>query len=192
MKRRIHIIALFLITYYSAQSQTTDRIGLSGPIEFSKTKFSLAWSEKPNENYFVQEYLPKRETLEKFNQLITVNVFVVNIGVEEAINQKVSELTKRKETDRVCRFKMINSKDDKEKMLECLLGSEKIDIVEFIIYRYTQIELENNKKALLVYSYSTRGYGEDVASFMERLKVKRNDLINEMSSMKMPDIIIKE
>ena len=183
------------MTFVTTQAQVIDRIGVKGPIEFNKTKFSLAWSDKPNPNYFVQEYLPKNETVENFNELITVNVFVMDITVENAIQQKVNELTKRKETDKVSNFSVINSPDGKESILDCILSADKngeLDIVEFIIYRYKQIELENNQKALLIYSYSKRSYGKNITSFLKKLGNQRTELLNIMISQELPKIELNE
>ncbi len=192
MKQKL-LIAL-LITFSVIQGQTIERIGVKGPIEFNKTKFSLAWSDKPNSNYYVQEYLPKNETVEKFNQLLTLNVFFMDVSVESAIQQKINELNKRKETDKACDFSVINSPDGTESILDCILSSEKngeADIVEFIIYRYKQIELEDHKKALLIYSYSKRSYDKNIASFFENLKSERTDLLNVMIETKLPKIELK-
>jgi hypothetical protein len=195
MKKVIYFTSLLLIIFSTAKSQTIERIGLKGPIEFNKTEFKLAWSQKPNANYYVQEYLPKNETVERFNELITVNVFVLDVTVEKAIQQKVNELTKRKEIDKVCNFSVINSPDGTESILDCLLSSgndEKLDVVEFIIYRYKQIELENHKKALLIYSYSKRSYDENIIKFLNGLSSERESLLNVMISAEMPKISIKE
>jgi hypothetical protein len=195
MKKILVFMALALMSFASIKNDPIERIGLKGPLEFNKDKFVLAWSEKPNANYYVQEYLPKNETVERFNQLLTVNVFVTDASVEDAIQQKVSELNKRKKTDIVCNFSVSKSPDEKEMILDCILSAEKngeLDIVEFIIYKYKQIELENNKKALLVYSYSKRSYGGNIRSFLKNLKTQRNDLLNEMIATELPKIKLKE
>ena len=195
MKKLFYLTTILLMSFSTIQNEPIERIGLKGPIEFNKTEFSLAWSQKPNANYYVQEYLPKNETVENFNQLITVNVFVMDVSVENAIQQKTKELTKRKETDDVCNFSVINSPDGKESILDCLLSSGKngkVDVVEFIIYRYKQIELENHKKALLIYSYSKRSYGENITAFLKNLGAERTDLLNVMISKELPKIKIKE
>jgi hypothetical protein len=195
MKKLLYLTTILLMSFSTIQNEPIERIGLKGPIEFNKTKFSLAWSEKPNANYYVQEYLPKNETVEKFNELITVNVFVMDVSVENGIQQKVNELTKRKETDKVCNFSVINSPDGKESILDCILSSEKngeLEIVEFIIYRYKQIELENHKKALLIYSYSKRSYGENITAFLKKLGTERADLLNVMISKELPNIKLND
>lgn len=195
MRRTIYITNLLLIIFSTVKSQVIERIGLKGPIDFNKTEFNLAWSQKPNANYFVQEYVPKNETVEKFNELITVNVFVLNTTVENAVQQKINELIKRKETDKVCNFNVIESPDGKESILDCLLSVEKngdLDIVEFIIYRYKQIELENHQKALLIYSYSKRSYDKNIMKFLKGLSTEREHLLNVMISKEIPEIIIND
>lgn len=195
MKKNLYLIMIAFTSLSFAQSDPIDRIGLKGPITFNKTPYLLAWSQKPNANYFVQEYLPKGESVDHFNQLITVNVFVTDISVASAIQQKTQELTKRKETDKVCNFSVINSPEGGESIIDCLLSTgsaDKLDVVEFIIYKYKQIELDNNKKALLVYSYSKRGYGDAITPFLTNLGKFRRDLLNVMISEEMPEIKIKE
>lgn len=195
MKKNFYFIIFLLSIFSTTYAQVIERIGVKGPIEFNLTKFSLAWSEKPNADYFVQEYLPKNETLENFNKLITINVFVTDITIENAIQQKVNQLTKRKETDKVSNFSVINSPDGKESIIDCVLSAEKngeLNIVEFIIYRYKQIELKNQRKALLIYSYSKRSYGKNIPSFFKKLKNERVELLNIMISQELPKIDLNE
>ncbi len=194
MKNLINWIMIALTSLSFAQTNPIDRIGLKGPIDLNKTSYSLTWSQKPNANYYVQEYLPKGETVEHFNQLITVNIFVTDISVTSAIEQKAQELTKRKDTDKVCNFSIINSPDGSESIIDCLLSSgtnDKLDVLEFIIYKYKQIELDNHKKALLVYSYSKRGYGDGITPFLTNLGKFRKDMLNVMISKEMPEIKIQ-
>jgi hypothetical protein len=194
MKKLLLLSAILLMSFSTNKNEPIERIGLKGPIEFNKTKFTLAWSEKPNANYYVQEYLPKNETVERFNELITVNVFVVDISVESAVQQKINELTKRKETDEVCNFSTMESPNGKEIILDCLLSAQtnnKLDLVEFIMYKYKQIELENNKKAILVYSYSKRSYEGKITKFFENLGTERNKLLKVMASKELPKIQIQ-
>lgn len=177
------------------KEEPIDRIGVNGPLEFNKTNFLLTWTAHPNENYYAQEYLPKNETVDHFNQLLTLHLFVMDVSVDNAIQQKINELTKRKETDKVCNFNVLKSPDGKESILDCLLSTQKndkIDVVEFIIYRYKQIELKNNKKALLIYSYSKRSYDDKITSFLKNLKNERADLLNIMTAKMLPEISIKE
>ncbi|WP_313138263.1 hypothetical protein [Paracoccus jeotgali] len=44
------------------QAQTTDHLGLPGPITLAGDSFALAWSSRAADNYIKQEYLPAGET----------------------------------------------------------------------------------------------------------------------------------
>lgn len=195
MKKILCLAAVLLMSFSTINEEPVERIGVKGPIEFNKTKFSLAWTAHPKDNYYAQEYLPKNETVEHFNQVLTIHLFVTDLSVDDAISQKVSELNKRKETDKVSNFSVIKSPDGKESILDCVLSSgknDKIDIVEFIVYRYKQVELKNNKKALFIYAYSKRSYDDKITSFLKNLKNDRTDLLNVMTSQELPKITIKE
>ncbi len=80
-------------------------------------------------------------------------------------------------------------------IVDCIMTLEKngeLTVAEFIIYRYRQIELENNKKAILVYSYSKRSYEKEILTFFTNLKKQRINLLNVMISKELPTIKIKE
>ncbi len=173
----------------ASTSLITERLGVNGPLQFNKTDFHLAWSDKPNATYYVQEYLPKGENVDRFNQLLTINLFNKFVKTEDAINQKVYELNERKKTDPNCNYAINKSKDGKEFMIDFLLGegSGNQAVVEFNIYHYKQIEIDN-KPALIVYAYSKRSYGNDITAFLKNLKTERSTLLQTMSSTQIPQI----
>jgi len=65
-----------------------------------------------------------------------------------------------------------------------------MDVEEFNIYRYKQIDLGDKGKALLVYAYSKRAYGNDITPFLKNLKPDRINLLNIMSASEIPTITI--
>lgn len=89
------IISLLSCLSLSAQS-ATEYFNVGNPIKYCGTKYSLVWSAQPQENYFVQEYLPKGETLEHYNQMFTVSVIFWDRTPLEAIQAKIAELEERK------------------------------------------------------------------------------------------------
>ncbi|NMH28310.1 hypothetical protein [Flavobacterium silvaticum] len=48
--------------------------------------------------------------------------------------------------------------------------------------------MKDKTKALVLYSYSKRSYGNDVTPFLEKLKDSRNGLLNEMITAKVPEV----
>lgn len=170
-----------------------DRLGVKGPLEFNKTIFNLAWTDRPNDNYYIQEYLPIGEKTDHFNQMLTIHLFDTDLNVEQAVEQKVKELNTRKKTDAICNFQITESPDGKELIVDFLLGESKDDkmtIVEFNVYHYKQIEMAKNKKALVVYTYSKRSYGDNITNFLKTLKDDRTNHLNQMISIGIPDLSI--
>ena len=144
MKNILLLFSISLLYSFTLHSQAIDKIGLPGPMVFGDTSFNLAWAENPRDNYFVQEYVPDGETVERFKQMLTMNVFIVDMSVEDAVKQKMLELEERKKADPTCKYKVMNSPDGKEIMIDFILGESKdnvMTIMEFNIYRYWKIEL---------------------------------------------------
>lgn len=193
MKYGLLLITAFLLSFTSSNNPV-ERIGAKGPYKFNKTKFELKWTAQPNENYYVQEYLPKGESLESFNQMLTCNLFVTDLPIEKAVQQKIKELKKRQKTDSSCKFLVTESPDGKEFIVDFLMGESKdglMSVVEFNVYRYKQVKIDKNKNGLLVFAYSKRSYGEDITPFYSSLKTDRAKHLNEMISFELPKIKLK-
>lgn len=57
MKTLLPILSLLIMSFTISSDKPVDKLGVNGPLEFNKTKFELAWTSHPNENYYIQEYL---------------------------------------------------------------------------------------------------------------------------------------
>ena len=194
MKITLLVLTTLLFSVTTIIDNPTDRLGVKGPLEFNKTNFKLAWTDHPNENYYIQEYLPDGEKPENFNQMLTIHLFGTDIKVKDAVEQKVKELTVRKKTDAVCNYQVTESPDGKEFIVDFLLGESKdnkMTIVEFNVYHYKQIEISKKKKAIIVYAYSRRSYGDDITTFFKTLKEDRADYLNQMISADIPTVTIE-
>lgn len=194
MKSLLITFASILLFSFTGDT-VTDYLSVEGPLKFNQTDFELKWSDKPNDNYYIQEYLPQGENLNDFNQMLTIHLFDTDIKLKDAVSQKVKELDRRKETDAVCNYQVTESPDGKEFIVDFLLGESKdnkMTIVEFNIYYYRQIELSKKHKVIAVYAYSKRSYGDDITDFFKTLKDDRNSHLNEMISLKKPAISLKK
>lgn len=193
---KLLIASLLTIFYFFTppKEEPKDRINVKGPLTFNNTKFQLAWSSNPNENYFVQEYLPQGELLPNFNQMLTINIFITEIEAKNAVQQKIKELEARKKTDPTCNYQINESPDGKEFIVDFLLGESKenkMTIVEFNTYRYKQIEIEKGKKAIIVYAYSKRSYSDAITDFLKNLGKERSTYLNALISTELPQIKIQ-
>ena len=191
MKTILITLSTIFLSLIVNSDKPIDRIGVKGPLVFDKTNFNLVWSDKPSEIYYIQEYLPDGEKLESFSQMMTIHLFETDLKTNDAVEQKVKELTERKKTDPICNYQVTKSPDGKEFIVDFLLGESKdnkMTIVEFNIYRYKQIETSKNKKGIIVYAFSKRSYGEDISSFFKTLKVDRDNYLNQMITTDIPTV----
>ena len=169
-----------------------DRIGVKGPLIFNKSSFNLNWTDNPNETYYIQEYLPKGEKTERFNQMITIHLFNKGVLIKNAVQQKANELETRKTTDPICNYQVTESPNGKEYMVDFILGENqgnKSAITEFNIYRYKQVDLAG-KKGILVYAYTKRAYGDESTAFLRNLKNERPVLLKTMAGTQIPAVKI--
>lgn len=169
-------------------TDVTDRLGIRGPLIFGNSQFELAWSDKPNKNYYIQEYVPKGEQVENFNQMLTIYLLTKDVSAESELQQKVNWLTERKKSDPICNYQISESPDGKEFILDFLVGESKngkMTIVEFNVYRYKNIEIEG-QNALLVSAYSKRSYGDGISPFLTTLRADRSLYLNEMIFLSLP------
>lgn len=190
MKKYLIVLVTTLMSF-TINNDPVDRIGVARLLIFNRTTFNLSWSDKPNDTYYIQEYLPIGEKSESFNQMLTLHLFQKDIKVKDAVKQKIKELEIRKKTDLTCNYQVTESPDGKEFMIDFLLGESKGDemtIIEFNIYHYKQVELGDKKKAILVYAYSKRAYGDYITPFLKNLGKDRTDLLNVMTESEMPTV----
>jgi len=117
----------------------------------------------------------------------------MDIKIEDAVKQKVMELTERKKTDAVCNYQVTESPDGKEYIVDFLLGESKdgiMTIIEFNVYHYKKVEVAKKKKVIVVYAYTKRSYGDDITSFMKGLGAARTNYLKQMISAEIPAINI--
>lgn len=65
MKKYLLAFALSILTCTSLFANPIDRLGIVEPLQFNNTKFKIAYSSKPNDSFYLQEYLPNKESLER-------------------------------------------------------------------------------------------------------------------------------
>ena len=62
-KNSLILVAVLFLSFTVISDNPVDRLGVKGPLQFDKYKYELVWSDKPNDQCLIQEYLPKGETL---------------------------------------------------------------------------------------------------------------------------------
>ena len=127
--------------------------------------------------------------------MMSVFLLVGDTKLRNAVQQKMKELDRRKKTDPTCNYMVTNNPDKTEYMVDFVPGeskNDKMEVEEFNIYRYKQVDLGDNKKGILVYAYSKRAYGDDITPFFKNLKNDRTNLLTTMIGSEMPAVIIAD
>ena len=195
MRKFLFIFSVLFMSFTMSKDNPIDRIGVTGPLMFNQVSYNLAWSDRPRDTYYIQEYLPEGENVNSFSQMLTIHLFDVDITIEDAVKKKINELENRIKTDYTCNYEVYKSRDGKEIIIDFTIveiENNEMTIAEFNIYRYRNIELGNNKNGLLVYAYSQRSYGEKITDFYKSLKTYRPELISMMSLSELPVISLSK
>ena len=146
-----------------AQDMVTDYLHVGKTLKFQGKKFELKWCQHPIEAYYLQEWLPKGETFDNYEQMLTVSLAFTEVLTVRLVYERDGEY--------VLDFLVSDGADGK---LNC---------VEVDIHHYKPVTV-NGKKAVQLNFYSRRAYGDDIIPFLESLKDKKEDWITELTQMK--------
>jgi len=130
MKKSLLVLATALVSFTKFGAEPVDRIGVKGPLTFNKATFKLAWTSKPSDNYYIQEYLPNSETSDHFNQMLSIFLLVADIKTNDAVQQKIKELNERKKMTQLAITSLI--KVLMEKNIWLTLFSAKIRMIRWM------------------------------------------------------------
>ncbi|MDE7430685.1 MAG: hypothetical protein K2N34_02020 [Lachnospiraceae bacterium] len=184
MKVVISII-ISLLSYMSLCAQSPiEYFSVGNPIKYCGTEYTLAWSGQQYEKHFLQEYLPKGETLEHYNQMFTVSIIFWDRTPLEAIQAKIAELEQRKKTDPVTNYMVVKRENDY--ILEFIVADSTdslMNLAEVDVHYYKQMTI-NGKRASVLSFYSCRAYGDDILPFIQSIPEKRAEWYEGMVNLK--------
>lgn len=161
--------------FAAVAEEPVEYFSVGNPVRFDNTDFYLAWSSHPQENYYIQEYLPKGETLEHYNRMYTVSVHFSPLTPLDAVRYKIADLQQRKESDPLTSYSAVEN--DCDYVLEFLVSDSHdgmVHILEKDFHHYQQMTIDG-REALVLSFYSARAYDNDVVPFMESVFDKRGD-----------------
>ena len=196
---RILLTAVLLsLNLTAAMAQNTDAkdyLSIPGPVEMGGTIFNLAWSSNPGEGYYKHEYIPAGETVERFNEMIMIEVVKGSLTLRDALNAKVKELNARKEKDPYLNYDIIENPNTGEYILDFIVSDSnggEAGIVEWNAYRYVDLKNKSGNDGVMLFAISRRAYGDNISPFLKILKDNRQNGINMLSSYTVPDVTFKE
>ena len=183
------IFLLFLIGSLTfVKAQETDLLSIPNPLEYDGTEFFLARAKQRSKTLFQQQYIPKDEQLENFNQIIDFSFFNKEIDMELAVRQKVESVQSRKD-DKFAKVNVTESPDGTEYIVDFYISEvpEKGDsFIEYDIYRFKKFD-NGTQKSFLMLNYAKRIYG-DLKSAAKLLAKQRDQLMTGMIEYQIPEI----
>lgn len=166
--------------------EAADHLSVPGPIRFDGVEHRLAWSAKPRPGYIKQEYLPAGQTLERFEQMLLVEVLVSGTDAASAAAAQVRMVNQRKAQDPVANVAILRNPESGELIVDFILSATVPSgdkVIEWSAYRYLP-----KGKGVLMFGVSRRAYGEARTGFMQRLKTMRPEAIRMLAAEPAPDV----
>jgi hypothetical protein len=183
------------IVIHAINPPVDDYLSIPGPVTFGDTSFELAWSSNPNANYYKHEYLPAGESLERFNEMLIIEVITGELTLSEAVNTKVKELMNRKSNDPYSNYEVIENPKTGEYILDFIVSDSnggEANIVEWNAYRYVKLKDKSDRNGVMLFAISRRAYGEGISDFLKVLKSNRSEGISMLSSFDVPNVKLSE
>lgn len=187
-------ILLFLLVALTSlvQAQEESLLSIPNPITFDSTEFFLARAKQRSKTLFQEQYIPKDEQLEQFNQILDFSYFTKEIDIELAVRQKVEMVQGRAKQDKFAKVNVAESPDGKEFIVDFMISEspEKGDsFVEYNIFRFKNYD-NGSQKSFLMLSYAKRITG-DIKSAAKVLTRQRDHLMTAMIEFKIPELKVK-
>lgn len=188
MKKYFLLILCCFALALNAQT-AKDYLNIPGPLEIDGTEFLLDWSKQQSATLYLQQYLPRDETIKSFTQLINISYFDKDIDLDDAVRQKVESFQKREESDKYSKVQVTESPDGTQYIVDGILTESPktgSPYAEYGIYRFKKIT-NGDKKSFLIFSYIKRSYG-DVKYAAKSLDKERNKLMALIIDFEIPVI----
>jgi tetratricopeptide (TPR) repeat protein len=186
------LVILLVTTIESTNIFAQDRIGIPGPLIFDKINYNFNQSIKTNEATYVQQYLPENETSDNFNQMLICKVLITDLTAQKVAEIKMKQLGKIRKTDSFCNSRIFKSPDNNEFIVDYFLGEytneNKLRFIDYYVYRYKRIKLENNNDAVLAFVFMRHSNGNNQENFINEINKLKNDYVDKMSSVDLPTI----
>jgi hypothetical protein len=97
-------------------------LNTSNILSYNKTDYKLVWSSHPVSNYYKQEYIPKRESVDHYGSMLLVDFLVIDTPAFDMVKVKINELIARKKNDMVTNYELQKNQDSGEFLLDFILS----------------------------------------------------------------------
>ncbi len=188
MKNILVVLALFQIGISSVviAQANKDHMGIGQQLKFSSEQYQLTRSEKPFNNYFIQEYIRSEETPNNFTKSIVVMGIIDTISTERMVGIRLKELEKYTEKNVKSQI-LFNGEGGI--ILEFTMNDEKFHF--WNIQRFYTQKLSNGESIIAIYTYVERKpitALQTLKSITDNIANKRVGFITEVGEIILPKI----
>lgn len=169
-------------------ADTTDRLGVPGPLQFDGSSYRLAWSSQPSPDYVKQEYLRAGDSLPNYREMVLVEALTRDIGVMDAVRSQMDLLQQRKANDPLVNMSLMQNPESGEALLDFVISARNEQgelLLEWNAYRYAA----HPERGVLLLGISRRAYGNEAAkAFLGELKTQRTADIQALTQVALPEL----
>jgi len=179
---------------YKPSDDVVNYLNTPNIINYNKKDYKLVWSSHPGSNYYKQEYIPKHQSIEHFDEMLLVDFLMIDTPAVNIVGVKVNEIRERKKTDMVANYQVQKDKDKGEYLLDFILSEgdgRTVNIVEWNAYRYKNYADKAGHKGILLFGLSKRAYGNDVTDFLKDLRTARMYALQTFTQYDFPAVEVK-
>lgn len=195
MKNIVTAALVFLTVTAWAQDKKNiimiDSVTSYNAILFEKETYTIAWSNS-NKTYYKQEYIRAKDSLDKFNKMITIDILISDLAAKDVVSKKIKEIEALKSKDPIANYQVIENEQTGEFLLDFLMSND--NLYEWNAYRYKTLTT-NKGKAVLLFAYTFRSFEGaelNLDNFFPYLKKNRTTLIEKVAAYTLPAITLKD
>ncbi len=169
-----------------AAQQAVDYLSMPGPMQVNGIEYHFAWSSHPGPIYYKHEYVPAGQRVERYDDMLMIDVITERAGPVEMARSMITQLEKLKQTNPVTQYEAVLGERPQEIILDFLMSD--VDegggvLLEWNAYRY--VPYGDNGTMLLAISH--REYGESVMPFLrDELKAYRKRMTAGLVATPLP------
>lgn len=191
----LSLISATVLLFSASAARADDvieRLSVPGPIGFHGDSFALSWTAHPDPDYYKQEYLPAGQSSEHYKAMLLLDANLAQGDVRAVAAAMVDTLQKRKASDPLVNFAVIENPKTGEIILDFIMSSPDGDIVEWNAYRYARWTGAGGKAGVILFGISRRAYGDEDSAFLAQLKTARPADIDALAAVSLPAVVPKE
>ncbi len=183
------------------QNISKERLGVAGPIVFNKISYNLtwtdnlAWTDKPEKNYYKQEYVPLGQRPKRFKNIILLEAITGKVQLNDIVLPKIAELKRLNQVNPLVNPVVYKKKNEVVidfTMFKNSFDGKSLSIVERNVYRFKATKDKNGQNCVILFGVSERAYDENCSAYLAKKKKNKMALITQVQNFKIPQFTISD